>query len=86
MSRIQLTNLPSAGSALFQGGESFLTELQSTEAHAIYGGKKGHGKGSGSGKGSRSGKGSGSGRGYGGHGHGGPCSPGCPPYTPPVCH
>jgi hypothetical protein len=38
MSRIQLANLPSAGSALFQGSESFLTELQSTEAHAIYGG------------------------------------------------
>jgi hypothetical protein len=38
MSRIQLANLPSAGSALFQGSESFLTELQSTEAHAIFGG------------------------------------------------
>jgi hypothetical protein len=46
MSRIQLANLPSAGSALFQGSESFLTELQSTEAHAVYGG----GSGSGSGK------------------------------------
>jgi hypothetical protein len=48
MSRIQLANLPSAGSALFQGHESFLTELQSTEAHAIFGGgskskKKGRG-------------------------------------------
>jgi hypothetical protein len=41
MSRIQLANLPSAGTALFQGSESFLTELQSTEAHAIYGGGSG---------------------------------------------
>lgn len=40
MSRIQLANLPSAGSELFQGSESFLTELKSTEAHAIYGGSK----------------------------------------------
>jgi hypothetical protein len=38
MSRIQLANLPSAGTTLFQGSESFLTELQSTEAHAIFGG------------------------------------------------
>jgi hypothetical protein len=41
MSRIQLANLPSAGIALFQGSESFLTELKSTEAHAVYGGGSG---------------------------------------------
>ena len=41
MSRIQLANLSSAGSALFEGNESFLTELQSTEAHAVYGGGSG---------------------------------------------
>jgi hypothetical protein len=82
MSRIQLTNLPSAGSTLFQGSESFLTELQSTEAHAIYGGK-GHSKGCGSNKGhGGSKKGSkGHGGSYGGGGY-------CPPvYCPPApCH
>jgi hypothetical protein len=39
MSRIQIANLQT-GTELFQGNESFLTELQSVEASAIYGGKK----------------------------------------------
>ncbi len=39
MSKIHITNLQPAGSELFQGSESFLTELQPTAAHAIYGGK-----------------------------------------------
>jgi hypothetical protein len=48
MSKIQITNLQPVGSELFQGGESFLTELQPTEAHTIFGGssKKGSKKGS----------------------------------------
>jgi hypothetical protein len=40
MSKIQIGNLQPAGVEMFQGGESFLTELQSTEAHQIHGGKK----------------------------------------------
>jgi hypothetical protein len=39
MSKIQINSLQTAGSELFQGSESFLTELQATEAHAVYGGK-----------------------------------------------
>jgi hypothetical protein len=81
MSRIQLTNLQSAGSTLFQGGEGFITELQSTEAHAIYGGKGGSRKGcGGSRKGSKKGS-KGHGGSYGGGGY-------CPPvYCPPApCH
>ena len=39
MSKIQIVDLKAAGNELFQG-ESFLTELQSVEANAIYGGKK----------------------------------------------
>jgi hypothetical protein len=39
MSKIQIDNLQTAGSELFDGGESFLTELQATEAHTIFGGK-----------------------------------------------
>ncbi len=39
MSKIQINNLQAAGSELFQSSESFLTELQATEAHAVYGGK-----------------------------------------------
>jgi hypothetical protein len=75
MSKIQIANLQATGSELFAGTDSFLTELQSTEAHAIYGGKGsgGHGKGSGGhGKGSGGyGKGSGGyGKGSGGHGKG----------------
>jgi hypothetical protein len=58
MSKIQINSLQTAGSELFDSSESFLTELQATEAHAIYGGKskkKGSGKSSkkGSGKSSR---------------------------------
>jgi hypothetical protein len=58
MSKIQITNLQPAGSELFQGGESFLTELQATEAHTIYGGsskKKSGKKKSGKGSGKKSG-------------------------------
>jgi hypothetical protein len=40
MSRIQIADIQSTGTALFQGNESFLNELQPVEAHAIYGGKK----------------------------------------------
>jgi hypothetical protein len=40
MSKIQIADLQSTGTALFQGNESFLNELQPVEAHAIYGGKK----------------------------------------------
>jgi hypothetical protein len=39
MSKIQINNLQTFGSELFDGGESFLTELQSTEAHTVFGGK-----------------------------------------------
>jgi hypothetical protein len=62
MSKIQINNLQTAGSELFDSSESFLTELQATEAHAIYGGKskkKGSGKGSKKGSGKNSRKGSG---------------------------
>lgn len=38
MSKIRIGNLQPAGAELFQGSESFLTELQTTEAHAIHGG------------------------------------------------
>jgi hypothetical protein len=38
MSKIQISNL-TPGTELFQGTESFLTELKSTEAHQIHGGK-----------------------------------------------
>lgn len=41
MSKIQISDLQAAGSELFQSSESFLTELQATEANAVYGGKKG---------------------------------------------
>jgi hypothetical protein len=40
MSKIQISNLQPAGVELFQGSESFLTELQATEAHKIHGGSK----------------------------------------------
>jgi hypothetical protein len=39
MSRIQIADLQANGTELFQGAESFLTQLQSVEASAIYGGK-----------------------------------------------
>jgi hypothetical protein len=38
MSKIQINNLQATGSELFEGEESFLTELQATEAHTIFGG------------------------------------------------
>ncbi len=40
MSKIKISNLQPAGVELFQGSESFLTELQATEAHKIHGGSK----------------------------------------------
>ncbi len=40
MSKIQIDNLQAAGSEFFESNESFLTELQAVEAHAVYGGKK----------------------------------------------
>jgi hypothetical protein len=39
MSKLQIANLQSAGVELFQEGDSFLRDLQSIEAHAVYGGK-----------------------------------------------
>jgi hypothetical protein len=39
MSKIQISNLQPVGTELFQGTESFLTELKATEAHQIHGGK-----------------------------------------------
>lgn len=68
VSKIQINSLQSAGNELFNSSESFLTELQATEAHAVYGGKKNKfNKGSrkGSKKGSRKGSGRGSNRGSG---------------------
>jgi hypothetical protein len=38
MSKLQITNLQPAGVELFQEGDSFLRDLQTIEAHAIYGG------------------------------------------------
>jgi hypothetical protein len=72
MSRIQINCLQAVGSELFESSESFVTELEATEAHAIYGGGKSSRKRSGrgsrkkSGRGSRgrSGRGSSSGRGF----------------------
>jgi hypothetical protein len=40
MSKLQITNLQPAGVELFQEGDSFLRDLQTVEAHAIYGGTK----------------------------------------------
>jgi hypothetical protein len=54
MSKIQITNLQPVGAELFQGAESFLTELKATEAHQIQGGK-GKSKKSGSSKSKKSG-------------------------------
>jgi hypothetical protein len=71
MSRIQLSNLTTAGTELFQGSENFLTELKATEAHAIFGGKGGSKKKSSSKKKSGSGS-SGYGGGYGCYN---PCRP-----------
>jgi hypothetical protein len=78
MSKIQLGNLQPAGVEMFQGSESFLTELKSTEAHQIHGGKKKSGK-----SGSKSGsKKSGSSKSGSGSSYGGPG--GCVP-VPPIC-
>ena len=44
MAHIEISNLTSAGSDLFAGADSFLTELQTTETTQIFGGwNKGHG-------------------------------------------
>jgi hypothetical protein len=40
MSKLQITNLQPAGVELFQEGDSFLRDLQTVEAHVIYGGTK----------------------------------------------
>jgi hypothetical protein len=58
MSKIQINNLQAAGSELFQSSESFLTELQATEANAVYGGKKNSNKGSRRNRGSNRSRGS----------------------------
>ena len=42
MSKIQISELTATGTELFQGAESFLTELQPMEASAIYGGARAH--------------------------------------------
>ena len=68
MSLIQISDLNPAGSDLFAGTESFLTDLQENDSNSIFGGgKKGRG-GRGRKSGSGSGKGSGSGSGRGGRG------------------
>jgi hypothetical protein len=81
MALIEISNLTPAGSELFGGTESFLTEIQETDSRQIFGGG-GHGGGGGSkGGGSKGGgskKGSKGGGGYGGGygcgcGHGGGC-------------
>jgi hypothetical protein len=85
MSRIQIANLQSTGTELFQGNESFLTDLQSVEASAIYGGK-GHSNKSKKGK-SSGGKIGCYGKSSGGKSSGGgTCPPppgGCVIITPP---
>jgi hypothetical protein len=63
MPRIQIVDLQS-GAELFQGNESFLTELQSVEASAIYGGGK---KKNGSSKMGKSSSGNSSGKSSGSH-------------------
>jgi hypothetical protein len=66
MSKLQINNLKPSGAELFQGSESFLTELKATEAHSILGGKSGKSKKSkksGSGKSKKSGSGGNSGGG-----------------------
>lgn len=72
MALIEISNLKPAGSELFAGAESFLTELQETDSSQIFGGG-GHGGGSKKSKKSKKSKGSkGGGYGY------------CPPCYP--CH
>jgi hypothetical protein len=71
MALIEISNLNPAGSELFAGTESFLTELQATDSRQIFGGG-GHGGGGGSKGGGSKGGGSKGGGGYGGgYGHGG---------------
>jgi hypothetical protein len=77
MALIEISNLNPAGSELFAGTESFLTEIQETDSRQIFGGG-GHGGGGGGSKGGGSKKGSKGGGGYGGGygcgcGHGGGC-------------
>jgi hypothetical protein len=80
MAHIEISNLNIAGSDLFAGTDSFLTELQETDTTQVMGGKGGSGRGRGRG-GYGYGYGGGSGRGYGGgsgrggygYGHGGYC-------------
>jgi uncharacterized membrane protein len=79
MSKIQIGNLQPAGVEMFQGSESFLTELKSTEAHQIHGGKKNSSKKSGSKSGSKK---SGSSKSGSGSSYSGPG--GCVP-VPPIC-
>jgi hypothetical protein len=73
MAYIEISNLNIAGSDLFAGTDSFLTELQDTDTTQIMGGKGKSGKG-GYGYGGKSGKGGygyggkSGGYGYGGHG------------------
>jgi hypothetical protein len=78
MSKIQLGNLQPAGVEMFQGSESFLTELKSTEAHQIHGGKKNSSKKSGSKSGSKKN----SSKSNSGSSYGNPR--GCVP-VPPIC-
>jgi hypothetical protein len=47
MSKIQIAELQVTGTELFEGNESFLTELQPMEASAVFGGKGCAGKKSG---------------------------------------
>jgi hypothetical protein len=79
MSKIQIGNLQPAGVEMFQGSESFLTELKSTEAHQVHGGK---GKSKKSGKSKSGSKKSGSSKSGSGSSYSGPG--GCVP-VPPVC-
>jgi hypothetical protein len=71
MSSIQISDLNPAGSDLFAGNESFLTDLQDNDSKSIFGGgKKGHGK---KGHGKKGGSDSSGGGKGGGHGYGGGC-------------
>ncbi|NJR32822.1 MAG: hypothetical protein HC778_08500 [Chamaesiphon sp. CSU_1_12] len=80
MALIEISNLNPAGSELFAGTESFLTEINASDSGKIFGGGKkkscgrkkpkgcgGYGGGSGSGGGSGGGSGSGGGCYGGGH-------------------
>jgi hypothetical protein len=75
MAYIEISNLNIAGSDLFAGTDSFLTELQDTDTTQIMGGKGKSGKGGygyGGGKSGKGGYGYGGGKsGKGGYGYGG---------------